>query len=82
MNPFPKFDIKVDLRRALAGGILAAIITAGGAWILGHLSQGEAQALMDGMATKAHSLQPQKEPPELSRGGFPSLHSHNESNIF
>lgn len=40
-------DIKVDMRRALAGGLLAALITAGGAWAVGHLSNAEARLLME-----------------------------------
>lgn len=39
--------IKVDVRRALAGGVLAAVVTAGGGWAVGHLSNAEARLLME-----------------------------------
>lgn len=52
------FDLEVnaDLRRALVGGLLAALVTAGGAWAVGHLSNAEARLLMEAALPRMQSL--------------------------
>ena len=49
-------DLEVDLRRALSGGILGALVTAIGAYVVGHLSGAEAKLLMETTLPRTQSL--------------------------
>lgn len=49
-------DFKIDLSRALAGGLMAALVTGGGAYMVGTLSNAEARLLMETALPRTQSL--------------------------
>lgn len=49
-------QIQVDLRRAILGGAIAALVTLAGSWWVGHISGGEARVLVEASLPRMRSF--------------------------
>lgn len=48
--------IQIDLRRAILGGVVAALVTLAGSWGVGHLTGGEARILVEASLPRMRSF--------------------------